>query len=299
MKNDGEHWSRQEEATKSDFPIMFLICLVKLLPFPLLVCFVPFVSFFYYLFSPHARREAVRYQRQLISFSGGRHLQRPNAYAQMTSFALSLVEKVSAWSGKASLENVVFHDDDVVELKERLSEGKGAVLICSHLGNMELLRCLASYGNTGVDRKVPVTAIMDMQVSSHFSRSIARLNDRYQMNIIASSDVGVESLDPLLTTLQSGGLVVIAGDRTSASCPGRSIKASFLGRTAPFPYGSFLLSSLLGAPVYFVFALRQKGTAFRPRYDMFVNKLCLIPIESIGYKDRDIILPGVPRGRRE
>ncbi len=272
VSGEGWHWSQLGEVAKSDFPIKLLICMVKILPFPLLAFFVPFVSLFYFVFSPRARCEAARYQRQLISFSGRTVLRRPNPYAQITSFALCLVEKVSAWSGKASLDNVLFHDDDVVELKERLSEGKGAVLVGSHLGNLELLRCLASYGQTGVDRMVPVTAIMDMQVTSHFTQSVNRLNSRYRLNVISASDVGLDSLESLQATLDAGGLVVIAGDRTSATSPGRSIRADFLGREAPFPYGSFLLASLLDVPVYFVFSLREKGSFFHPAYNMFVTR---------------------------
>lgn len=272
MSRPDAHWSRQKELAASDVPVRFLIFLVKLLPFPVLACIVPFVSFFYYICSPNVRRVAADYQRRLIAFSGGKALRRPDAYAQVTSFSLCLVEKVSAWSGKASLDDVIFHDDDVGELKRQLSEGKGAMLITSHLGNMELLRCLASYGKTGVDRQVPVTAIMDMQVSSNFTRSINRLNARYGLDIIPASEIGVDSLERLQETLAAGGLVVIAGDRTSASDPERSIRASFLGSDAPFPFGSFMLASLLDVPVYFVFALREPGCFFHPRYNMFVTR---------------------------
>ncbi len=266
------HWSQVKEAAQSDAPIRLLILLVKLVPFPLLACLVPLVSLFYTLFSRRARQEAVRYQKQLLAFSQGEALRRPSAYRQISSFALCLVEKVAAWSGKASLDAVIFHDDDVAELKAQLAKGKGAMLISSHLGNMELLRCLASYGETGVSRNVPVIAIMDMEVSSHFSRSISALNSRYQMDIIPASSIGIDSLEKLQKTLADGGLVVVAGDRPSASSPERSIRTSFLGKDAPLPYGVYLLASLLDVPVYFVFSLRAKRSFFRPKYNMFVTK---------------------------
>ena len=272
MSSSGSHWSRQKEVTGRDVPVRILIFLVKILPFPVLACMVPFVSFFYYICSPVVRKSAADYQRRLAAFSGGKALRRPNAYAQVTSFSLCLVEKLVAWSGKTSLDNVIFHDDDVVELKKRLSEGKGAMLISSHLGNMEFLRCLASYGETGVNRHVPVTVIMDIQMSRHFTSAINRLNARYGLDIIPASQIGVDSLERLQETLESGGLVVIAGDRTSASDPGRSIRVSFLGGDAPFPFGSFMLASLLNVPVYFVFSLREKGSFFCPRYNMFVTR---------------------------
>lgn len=271
-KNNGTHWSRKKELAHSDIPMLLLIFLVRILPFPLLSCIVALVGLFYTVFSRQTRIEALRYQRQLISFSKGSSLRHASAYRQITSFALCLTEKVAAWSGKASLDTVIFHDDDVTRLKKQLAEGKGAMIISSHLGNMELLRCLASYGETGVDRRIPVTAIMDMQVSPHFSKTLGRMNSRYQMDILPASDIGIDSMAKLQQTLEDGGLVVIAGDRTSASSPERSIGVPFLGKEAPFPYGAFLLASMLCVPVYFVFSLRQKGTFFRPKYNMFVKE---------------------------
>ncbi len=266
------HWSKQKDVAHSDAPIRFTVALVKHIPFPLLACMVYPVSFFYYICSPKARREAVRYQRQLIAFSGGKALRRPNAYRQIESFSFELMQKVYAWSGKADLEEVIFHDDDVVTLKEELSRGKGALLITSHLGNMELLRCLASYGETGVERQVPVTVVMDLNTTSHFNNTMGALNERFKMNIIPIADIGIESMEKMQDCLNRGGLVVLAGDRTSPAHPERNIRCSFLGKDAPFPYGSFMLAALLKLPVYFVFSLREKGNLFSPKYNMFVHK---------------------------
>ncbi len=269
---EDEHWSKQKEVARSDAPIRFTVALVKHIPFPLLACMVYPVSFFYYVCSPKARREAVRYQRQLIAFSRGKALRHPNAYRQIESFSFDLMQKVYAWSGKVDLEEVIFHDDDVVALKEGLSQGKGALLITSHLGNMELLRCLASYGETGVERQVPVTVVMDLSTTSHFNNTMGALNERFKMDIIPVARIGIDSMEKMQDCLARGGLVVLAGDRTSPAHPERNISASFLGKAAPFPYGSFMLAALLKVPVYFVFSLREKGSPFSPKYNMFVHQ---------------------------
>lgn len=306
-KTDAGHWSVQKEAASSDRPMQFLIALVHCLPFPLLACMVIPVSFFYYLFVRKARQEAVRYQKQLIAFcranesadspargqagpaDGGPDaqqaptgqpepdapalpLRRPSAYRQIASFSYDLMQKVYAWSGKAGLDEVIFHDDDAAALKEQLAAGRGAMLITSHLGNMEFLRCLATKGETGVDRRIPVTVVMNLHTTSHFNRTLGSLNGRFTLDIIDADDIGMNSLEKMQDSLAQGGLVVLAGDRTSAGAPARCLSVSFLGRQAPFPAGSFLLAGLLRVPVYFVFSLREAGSFFAPKYNMFVTK---------------------------
>ena len=111
------------------------------------------VSFFYFLFCSRARKTCEDYQRHLISFAknqGSNFLRKVNTYKQILSFSICLIEKIEGWCGKEKLSDICFYDDDVVELKKILAEGKGAFLIGSHLGNIELLRSLASFGKTGV-----------------------------------------------------------------------------------------------------------------------------------------------------
>lgn len=276
MKNQDDkkslHWSEEKEVAKSNRPIRFLVWLVKILPFGVLAFIALPVSFFYWIFSKRARIEAKRYQKRIIAFSEGHSLKRPRTYPQVLSFALTLVEKVAGWCGKASLEEVVFHDDDIAGLNDRLCRGEGVMLIGSHLGNMELLRTLATYNQTSVDKELPVVAIMDMNVTARFNQTLADLNPLYKMDLISASDIGVDTVEKLQDCIARGGLVVIAGDRTSANAQDRNFEKDFLGQKAAFPYGSFFLASILNASVYFVFALRQKTFMFRPKYDMIVKK---------------------------
>ena len=266
------HWSEEKEVARSNRPIKFLVWLVKILPFGILAFIALPVSFFYWIFARRARVEAKRYQKNLVAFSNGKSIKRTHTYLQILSFSLTLIEKVAGWCGKASLEKITFHDDDIAELNERLCRGEGVMLIGSHLGNIELLRTLASYNQTSVDKKLPVLAIMDMNVTAQFNQTLASLNPLYGVDLISASDIGVDTVEKLQDCISRGGIVVIAGDRTSAQAPQRNFKKSFLGKHTDFPYGSFFLASILNAPVYFVFALRQRTFMFRPKYDMLIKK---------------------------
>ncbi|MCI5523994.1 MAG: hypothetical protein SO116_04555 [Treponema sp.] len=270
------HWSEKKEVAKSSSPITFMIFLVKIFPHWFLALIAVPVGFFYFVFSSAARKECKTYQRNVIDFGKKKNLptiKRVNSFRQILSFALCLVEKVEGWCGKLKLKQVIFQDDSILELKNQLSQGKGALLIGSHLGNIELLRCLASEGKTGVEKNVPVTSIMDVNVTANFNKSMEKINSKAYLDVIPADKIGIDTIEILQDRINQGGLVVTAGDRTSSSNPQRSIDADFLGKSAAFPYGSFFLASLLNAPVYFVFALRTKSFSLRSKYKMIVKKI--------------------------
>lgn len=271
-----EHWSQKKEKASSVKPVKFLIFLVKIFPHWLLVCIAFFVGFFYFLFSKSARIDAKEFQKRVIDFCKSKNIKCPvkkvSAYKQILSFAICLIEKVEGWCGKSDLSCVIFHEDDVIPLKDSLSKGQGAMLIGSHLGNMELFRSLAAEGQTGVSKKVSVTAIMDTKVTSSFNQAMKEMNAKTYIDVVNSDSIGVDTIELLQTRLSEGGLVVIAGDRTSKNSPERNITLDFLGKEAEFPFGSFFMASLLNVPVYFVFALRKKDITFKAKYDMHVKK---------------------------
>ena len=72
--------------------------------------------------------------------------------------------------------------------------------------------------------------------------------------------------------VDSGGLVVIAGDRVAAANRDKVIALDFLGERARFPYGPFLLADLLEAPVYFMSALRARDLDWRSPYEFHVRR---------------------------
>jgi predicted LPLAT superfamily acyltransferase len=190
-----------------------------------------------------------------------------------------------------AFERIRFQDDDITNLIDNLEKGQGALLICSHLGNAELLRGLACFNRTGVSREVPVTSIIDINVTSNFNKTINELNSASGFRTINANSIGPETILILQERLKNGELVVIAGDRTSANsanAKNRFLMIPFLGKDAPFPYGTFLIESLLDVPSYAVFALRQKDVSFSSLFDLHVHK---IPVDfhledGISRKDR-------------
>jgi len=282
-KNSAEtyvHWSRHKEQAAGYWQLKFLLLLFKIMPvFILRVLAFP-VGFFYFIFSKRGRKESKRYLQKVAPYIKEKKLakkcrSRFGPLRHIISFSLALVEKLMSWGGKFPFENIEFNEDDINELRRELEKGKGVFLIFSHLGNTEMLRGLLTAGQTGVSRKIPVTAIMDIKVTAHFSRMLRELNPQSSMDIIGADDINPRTAILLQEKLNSGGMVVIAGDRTSSNTDGKNHRFPFFGKQAPFSSGVFYMAALMNAPVFFVFGLRKKTLSLKAQYSMHVHKSSL------------------------
>jgi predicted LPLAT superfamily acyltransferase len=250
--------------------VLFFFLFKVLPPFFLSLAAYP-VGFCYFLFFRKGRDESRRFLRRFAAFRPDRG--GLSALKHITAFALTLVEKVLAWGGGIPFKRIHFQNDGVNALIGDLEQGRGAALLCSHLGNAELLRALADFRRTGVSRPVPVTSVIDFDVIPRFSGLLARLNPRSSLKIISANAIDPGSIIALQEETERGGLAVIAGDRTSAHNRDKVFMFPFLGKPAPFPQGPFVLASLLDVPVYAVFALRRGDLSPIPDYDMYVHPL--------------------------
>ncbi|MCL1812413.1 MAG: hypothetical protein FWG29_02695 [Treponema sp.] len=282
MKKSGTplHWSQHKEQTAGYWHLKFTLILFKLLPVIFLRIIAFPVGFFYFLFSKRGRTESKRFLDKVAPFVNSTETEKKcrssfGPLRHIVSFSLALIEKLQSWDGRFSFKNIHFQNDDAEELARRLDEGKGAFLICSHLGNSELFRGLAIYKQTGVSRRVPVNSIINTQVTANFTRMLKELNPQSELGIINANEIGPDTAIFLEEKLAAGELVVIAGDRTSTNTTGKKHILPFLGEDAPFSFGAFYLAALLKAPVYFIFALRRGELSLKPEYDLYVHKSTL------------------------
>ena len=279
-KDSSTHWSQQKEKVAGYWHIKLMLIFFRLFP-TIILRFLAFpVGFFYFVFSKKARAESKRFLTKAAAHVENQKTAKKcrsplGPLRHIVSFALALVEKLESWGGKFDFGNVHFHNDDIGELKRDMENERGVFLLTSHLGNIELLRGLVSFSRTGVSRTVSVTAVIDMKVSENFNRMIKELNPQSDFDIITPGEIGPHTAVLLEEKLAAGGIVTIAGDRTSAGGGERNFLIEFLGEKAPFSPGAFYLASLLKAPVYLVFGLRRKAISLKPQYDMYVHKSTL------------------------
>ena len=271
-KEDKLHWADEKEVIHTNIPLKILVFLFKMLP-SFFVLFLAYpVSFFYYLFSKRAREESRTYQKNLKYFTGGKVPQKISPYRQILSFSFCVLEKMQGWLGKFNFNRIEYQQDDIDILLNQLKENKGALLISSHQGNLELMRSLSENNKQLVGHDVPVVAIMETNATKQFNQTLSQINSNFDLNLIDPAQIGPDTICTLMDFIERGALVIISGDRTSARSRDKFLSKNFLGKVAPFPYGTFLIPFLLKAPVYYMFGFRNKNSIFNPKYKIYIEK---------------------------
>ena len=288
--SDSTHWADEKEVIKTNKPLLLTLLILKKTPgFVIRLVIFP-VAFFYFITAKKARDAAIQYQKQLREFSGHKVPYRISAYKQIMSFSFCVIEKMEGWLGKIKFSKIKYQDDDIDDILNQLRERKGALLITSHLGNMELLRSLSDYNEQLVGHEVPVYVVMDTKVNRNFSDTLKSVNPKFSINVINSSEIGPDSMVTLMDAVEAGGLVVIAGDRTSATEREKVIRVNFLGKEASFPYGVFLMPFLMKVPMYYMFGLRRKVSLFSSRQNVYIEKSKIDFNCSRSEREKNIVL---------
>jgi predicted LPLAT superfamily acyltransferase len=235
----------------------------------------PIVAYFL-LTGSKARRASLDYLRRINAFSNQANFEaqpKPGwreSYCHMLAFAQSGLDKLAAWMGGFDSSRVDFPNQD--EFEHLLSSGRGAVLIGSHLGNLEMTRALATN-----EQRAVVNAVVYTTHAQRFNETLTQANASFGVNLIQVSHLGPETAIMLKCKIDQGEIIVIVGDRTPPSEGGSSGRVSqidFLGQPAPFAQGPFILASLLDCPVYLFFCLRE-GERYKIYFEPFAERIVL------------------------
>jgi predicted LPLAT superfamily acyltransferase len=167
------------------------------------------------------------------------------------SFAENILDKMLLWGGLFDTGAVSVLGAE--PLLRRIEERRGALLVCSHLGNLELCRVLGRQY-----RGVNITVLVHTRHAQAFNQVLAQLDPGSQLDLLQVTEMTPAMAMMLSERVAQGGFVVIAGDRVPVS-GGRVARASFLGRDAAFPIGPYVMASVLECPVYMMFSMHRGG----------------------------------------
>lgn len=226
----------------------------------------PIVAYFY-LTAPRARKASRDFlarvaQRQGVAPPGWR-----DSYRHLYAFARAGLDKLIAWRGGLAPERVVFPRREALDTL--IQSGQGALLIGSHLGNLEMMRALATR-----DRSLTVNAVVYTDHAVRFNELLASTHEGFTLNLLQVRDFGPDTAILLKDKVERGEWLVIVGDRTPPSDNGRVVHVDFLGAPAPFAQGPMILANLLGCPVYLFFCVKQGGS-YRVDIEPFAEQVSL------------------------
>ena len=251
-----EHWAHIPER-KGILGLRFLFWCYRYFGYRLISWLLRPVALIFYLSSRSHRRASQQYLAQVSSTAlvQSVELARLSGYAHFLRFAHAILDKLASWSGDWRFgEQVVYAADTPCRLQP--SGKRGCVILASHLGDIEVCRALTS------DVGLTVHALVFNRHARGFNQLLMEVNPQVEVNLIQVDQLGPDTAILLKEKIDQGDWVAIVGDRiplqvNQVSRADRVVWSEFLGKSAPFPQGPFILAALLKCPVYLMFALKK------------------------------------------
>jgi predicted LPLAT superfamily acyltransferase len=171
-------------------------------------------------------------------------------FKHFLSFGRAIIDRTAILAGDK--KHFSFFFDGEKNLRAALAEGKGVLLLTAHVGNWEaagqlLARVDVPINVTGFDNETPEI------------RALLTSASRAKFRLLPLTGSPTDII-PLVAALRRGEIVAMLGDRAYGS-PSTCIP--FLGGTAAFPVGGYVMAAIAGAPLMHAFSLRETGGHYR------------------------------------
>ncbi|MDG2050206.1 MAG: lipid A biosynthesis acyltransferase [Myxococcota bacterium] len=194
-----------------------------------------------------------------VSLPGPRFAQ---TYLHLRTFAFVILDRLELWSGAIDRFDIRLHGEQC--MRELIERKQGALLVGAHVGSFDVLRLIArKYG-------IGVNVIMYTGNAELINRAFEELDPSAHLRLIQLDPGASSTALEIRRCISRGEFVAMLGDRVHpVDADRRKVKLDFLGQTAAFSQGPFLMSAILGIPLILTVALR---TGFR-EYDGYLTQI--------------------------
>lgn len=161
-------------------------------------------------------------------------------------FGQTIIDKIAVLSGVK--HNLSFTHEGIEHIEQLVKDGKGGLLVSAHLGNWEIAGNLLNRLNSTIN------IVMYDGEEQQMKAYMEQFESKRSFNLILIKD-DLSHIYEMSAALNRNELICLHADRFR---PGnRTMEHDFLGASAKFPAGPFILASKLKAPVCFVFAFKE------------------------------------------
>ena len=264
-------WYQQKERAAGEKRLMLTWYLYKIFGKKFVQVIACFISFFAFVFSRQLQSYTKKNLSVIYEYTGNMKAKPTflNCCRQVLNYALSLVDKMEAFSGKYNTDKIIFDKpEDKQLLIEDIKRGKGVFFICSHVGNIEILRSFIENPKNTVNPHVNIFLSEEQcRIFNGFLRKIQKISD--------TTTYAVENITPdtgavVKENLENGDIVFMAGDRISSSGTASTFKTKFLNKSVDFPVGTFKFAQLMETQIYFICAAKNEKDTHRVYVKKFV-----------------------------
>lgn len=247
-----KHWASIREAGTL-FGLQFLRWVHKVFGRKAVsILLLPTVAYFL-LLRPHSRRSSYDYLRRHYACYPQLWEQAPglrDVARHFREFAETVVDKLLSWFIEIDHDQFVIATPEVVD--DLLQDRRGQLIIGSHFGNLEYCR-----GFMHRYRDKVINILVHDKHAENYNTLMQQLNAESRLNVFQVSEFDITTMLLLKKKVDAGEWLFIAGDRIPVNSQERTVEVEFMGSTAQFPIGPYMLAKGLGCPVKLMFSYRN------------------------------------------
>lgn len=207
-----------------------------------------FVSLYYFLFSLKSSGSILALYRERLKLPAVKAYRL--LYVNYFRFGQTLIDKFAVLAGQTA--EFTFKFDGEEYLREMVSRGQGGILLSAHVGNWEMAGQLLHKLNT------PVNIVMYDGEEVNIKQYLQKAGEKKFNVIFVRNDLS--HIFEINAALGANELICMHADRF---LPGnKTLETDFLGATALFPEGPFLLTLKFRVPVVYVYAFKETATHY-------------------------------------
>jgi predicted LPLAT superfamily acyltransferase len=212
--------------------------------------FLRFVALYYFLFAFRSNKNLYFYFHQVLKYK--KFTAWLKMYKNYYVFGQTILDKVALLAGVKT--KFTINHDGGTNLDKLAENGKGGILISAHLGNWEIAGQLLNRLGTNFN------ILMYENEKENIKKFMDEVEKKKNIKIIAIKDDDMGHIIELHNAFTNNELVVMHGDRFRQNA--QTAEAQFLGKTAKFPAGPFILAARFGVPISIVFAVKETASHY-------------------------------------
>src|SRR5437762_7656211 len=215
----------------------------------------------YFMTTAHAARRA---SYEFLKRARGRSVRWWHVLHHFFYFAATILDRVYLLRGEFDRFSITIHGKEL--LQHQNENGKGCILLGSHLGSFEVLRALGV-----MQRGFSLKVLMNTTHNQNISRFFDGLNPTIAHTVIAPDRP--DTLIRARESLDAGCFVGMLGDRVFGA--EKTTRCHFFGAPATLPAGPMLLAAMMHCPVILFFGLYRGGNRYDIYFERFADEIVL------------------------
>jgi predicted LPLAT superfamily acyltransferase len=187
-------------------------------------------------------------------------------------FGLSILDRLGFWL--AGADEIACNVKGREVLEKIVKDGRGAVVLGSHVGSFDAMR-LAASRESPIDIKILMYTQHAARINEMFRRMGAISGTPTTIGVISAEAGSFSHVFEVKRAIERGEVVAILGDRTHPNESDRVVEVDFLGGRAYLPQGPLLLAATLGCPVVLMAGLRSGDRDYEIHVEQFADPLAI------------------------